>query len=160
MAVLVPPLFSDVHLPLVFLAGPIQGAPNWHREAIELMKNPEIDIASPRYEGTKRNDDEYFDQIKWEHYHLEEAAKNGVILFWMAKEVKHACDRAYAQTSRYELGEAVTLHCWKGIKIVVGIEEGFSNARYLRYTIPKRAPGIALCDTLEATCAKTLELLR
>jgi hypothetical protein len=159
MALLVPPLYSDLNRPLVFLAGPIQGAPDWHRPAIELLNTANVDLASPRYEGKKHKDEEYYDQVKWEHYHLQEAAKNGVTLFWMAKEVKHVCDRAYAQTSRFELGEAMAMHVWQGIKMVVGMEEGFSNARYLRYTISQKAPGIPLCETLEETCARALELL-
>src|SRR5262249_16091029 len=141
---LTPPAYRDIHGPLIFLAGPIQGAPDWHDRAIALLAAvPALHIASPRRPLSSEGElsaEDYNGQVDWEHYHMERAAECGVILFWLAREATHYCDRAYAQTSRFELGESVTLHRWKGAKVVVGIEDGFSNARYLRRTIAKKAP--------------------
>jgi hypothetical protein len=36
-ALILPPQYVTVEGPLVFLAGPIQGAPDWQREAIALL---------------------------------------------------------------------------------------------------------------------------
>jgi hypothetical protein len=63
-----------------------------------------------------------------------------VIMFWLAGETNHAYDRAYAQTTRFELGEAVTRHRLEKIRVVVGIEKGFTNEKYIRHTILKRHP--------------------
>jgi hypothetical protein len=148
--------------PLIFLAGPIQGAPNWHGEAIAFLEGVSgLQIASPRRLETGGKDfseEVYREQIAWEHFHLKRAGENGVTLFWLARETAHQCDRAYAQTTRFELGEAVTLHRWKGIKVVVGIEIGFSNARYLKTTIASKAPDIPLCSTLQQTCEIAIRL--
>src|SRR5262249_53460006 len=144
---------------LIFLAGPIQGAPDWQAEAIALLHHaPGLTIANPRrdrYDGANA----YVEQVAWEHHHLQRAGDSGVALFWLAREAEHFCDRAYAQTTRFELGEAVTLHRWQGIKVVVGIDEGFSNARYLRYTLPRKAPNIPLRSTLREACEAALALL-
>ncbi len=45
-----PPEIAEVDGPLIFLAGPIQGAPDWQSEAISIIHDidPAIAIASPR----------------------------------------------------------------------------------------------------------------
>jgi hypothetical protein len=161
MELLTPPHYRDLSGPLVFLAGPIQGAPNWQTDAAALLL-PRVHVANPKQPDMGQADfgpERYRQQVEWEHHHLEKAGRQGVILFWLAKEIEHRCDRAYAQTTRFELGEAVTLHRWQGIKVVVGLEAGFSNARYLRQTIATKAPGIPLGSTLPETCAAALALL-
>lgn len=161
---LTPPGYRELAGPLIFLAGPIQGAPPWREEAITLLRaEPRLHIASPEWPKSTASDfggQRYAVQMEWEHRHLERAGECGAILFWLAREVKHDCSRAYAQTSRFELGEAVALHCCKAIRVVVGIEEGFSNARYLKHTIGKKAPHIPLCSTLAETCRQAIALAR
>ena len=164
MGKLVTPLsYEDLSGPLIFLAGPIQGAPAWHGDAIAILRaGSGVHIASPARPdstGGAYPEDVYKEQVAWEHYHLERAANDGILLFWLAREFRHQCDRAYAQTTRFELGEAVTLHRWRDTRVVVGIEQGFSNARYLRTTISRKAPSIPLCSTLQQTCETALKLL-
>jgi len=146
---------------LLFLAGPIQGAPDWQSAALVRFANHAgLAVASPRRPAfLKLLPADYAAQVEWEHHHLDCAAAHGVILFWLPREAIHRCDRAYAQTTRFELGEAVTRQRWQGIKVVVGIEAGFSNERYLRQTIASKAPAIPLCDTLPQTCDAALRLL-
>ncbi len=69
-------------------------------------------------------------------------------------------ERSYAQTTRFELGEAVTTHRFTGARVVVGIEDGFTNARYLRRAIAKKASGIPFCASFEETCRKAIALAR
>jgi len=57
------------------------------------------------------------------------------------------------------LGEAIARHYLKGIKVVVGIEKGFSNERYLRKTIQAKAPNVPILDTLEATCRASVDMI-
>ena len=168
--VIIPPKTTRLRQPVVFLAGPIQGAADWQSEAIKLLRDvPGIIVASPR-RGIRRKGDFkvklYNGQVDWEHVYLEKAFKRGVTLFWLAKEAVHDCERAYAQTTRFEFGEAVTLsriaHAAgkRQGRIVVGIEEGYTGARYIRRTLGKKAPYIPILDTLEATCQAALDLLK
>jgi hypothetical protein len=160
--VFLPPAYRDWDGPVLFLAGPIQGAPDWQSDAISLLvRTPGVAIACPRRPGNANADlsaAAYEEQVKWEHHYLERAGLDGVLVFWLAREVTHHCDRAYAQTTRFELGEAVTLHRWKGIKVVVGIEQGFSGASYLKRTLRHKVPHIPLCSSLQHTCAAAARL--
>jgi hypothetical protein len=160
-----PPAYVPVERPLIFLAGPIQGAADWQQEAIATLiaAAPDLDVASPRRHGASEGEfgeQMYMEQVDWEHDHLAIAAKRGVTLFWLAKEAYHVPGRSYAQTTRFELGEAVTLHRLTGSRVVVGIEDGFTNARYLRRTIGKKAPGIPLCASLDETCRAAIAAAR
>jgi len=154
MAIIKAPDFKKVNGPLIFLAGPIQGAEDWHKTAIDLIaeENSFLDIASPRGDYSKREFD-YDKQVDWETYHLNLAAKSGAILFWLTKEKEHMCDRAYAQTTRFELGEWVTKYRFnKKIRLFIGIEDGFTGERYLRRRIKQDCPEIILHPTLENLC--------
>lgn len=154
--ILIPPKYEKVKGPLIFLGGPIQGAPDWQKKAIEILKKiSKAHIASPRRlenKFGKFTEADYNTQVEWEHHYLDYAAKHGVIMFWLANEIKNIPGRAYAQTTRFELGEAVARHYLKEIKVVVGIEKGFSNERYLRKTIRAKAPDIPILNSLEETC--------
>jgi hypothetical protein len=160
--ILIAPHTEPVSGPLIFLGGPIQGAPDWQSEAIGILSvNEHIDIASPRRAIEKRSDfseSDYEAQVLWEHKYLEEAARRGVTLFWLPKPIQEISGRAYAQTSRFELGEALARHYLQKIPLVVGIEKGFSNERYVRITLKTKAPDVFIADTLEATCEKAIEL--
>lgn len=161
----VPPARATVTRPLIFLAGPIQGAPDWQERAIAFITAaaPDLDVASPRRPETKEGEfgeSDYITQVDWEHDHLAIAAETGATLFWLANEAHHVPGRSYAQTTRFELGEAVTLHRLTGARVVVGIDAGFTNARYLRRTIGKKTPRIPLCASLEETCRAAISLAR
>src|SRR5437867_367571 len=147
--ILVPPDIVPIEGPLVFLAGPIQGSPDWQSEAIALLQQlaPELHVASPRLEYL---DDTfvYERQVDWETHHLRLAAQIGAILFWLAREVEHRSDRAYAQTTRFELAEWKLRHERDGVKLVVGIENGFSGARYIRHRFAQDCPAVPVCATL------------
>jgi len=128
--ILQPPEYADLEGQLIFLAGPIQGSSDWHANAIEIISkiSPEVNIASPRrYVGIKyvKGDftpEMYNEQVDWETHYLNNAAKTGLVMFWLAKEFEHRCDRAYGQTSRFELGEWKVKHEKDKVKLVIGIE--------------------------------------
>ncbi|MBI5153108.1 MAG: hypothetical protein HZA36_01475 [Parcubacteria group bacterium] len=161
--ILLPPNYKDIKGPLIFLAGPIQDAPDWQHQAIQIIQEREVHhIASPRHPMVMKGDfpeNLYNSQVEWEHHHLNYAGKYGVILFWLAKPISHTPGRAYAQTTRFELGWSVARSYLEGIKVVVGIEDGFSNARYIKKTISTIAPSIPICSNLEETCIKALQLI-
>ena len=157
--VYVPPEAVSDDQNIVFLAGPIQGAPDWQAEAISVFTSlkPDITIASPRretFEGVS-----YDEQVDWETDNLRRAGRSGVIMFWLAKEQEHLPDRAYAQTSRAELFEWKIRHERDGSKIVIGVQEGFSGAKYIRKRFGQDCPDVPVLSSLEETCKKVLEML-
>lgn len=140
------------YCPLVFLAGPIQGAPDWQSRAIDLMPEEDWVVANPRTNPPWHGD--YEGQVDWETRHLAYAARYGCVMFWLCREAEHRCDRAFGQTSRFELGE------WFGrsmaeytanSRLVVGIEPGFTNERYIRRRFDTCGYRFVIPDTLEAT---------
>lgn len=164
--VIVPPHSIDLgKLPLVFLAGPIQGAAGWQQEAIAYINSarPDFWIANPRRDipdGGDFTEDMYNEQVDWETLHLRHAGAYGVVLFWLAREARHLCHRAYAQTTRFELAEWKERHCRDGAKLVVGIEQGFTNEYYIRRRMTQDCPDVPMPDTLEETCRLGIRLLQ
>ena len=162
--VLLPSVIVEVEGPVVFLAGPIQGAPDWHEEAARILL--ELDsaftIASPR---ALPNEYETFDeahyraQVDWETHYLRRAARECVIMFWLAKEKTHIHERAYAQTSRFEIGEWKERHMRDGAKLVVGIEDGFSGARYVRHRFGQDCPEVPVVSSLREACEAAVRLV-
>ncbi len=151
--------------PVVFLAGPIQGAADWQTKAAEFLAKGDIQdltIACPRTEGPWHG--RYNEQVDWETKYLAAAGRRGCILFWLAKENEHTCKRAYGQTTRFELGEwfgrvaAYTVST--SANVVVGIEDGFTNARYIRRRLyTDRFARIGVFESLEETCEQARYLI-
>lgn len=156
--ILLPPEIIEVEGKVIFLAGPIQGAPMWQDRAIRYIQEFDkiIHIASPRrdYIDTQFV---YNAQVDWETYYLNRAARDGTILFWLAKEDEHNCERPYAQTTRFELGEWKVKHERDGINLVVGIDEGFTNKKYIIRRLSQDCPKVPICTTLEETCQKAVD---
>jgi hypothetical protein len=158
--VVCPPAYLDLDGPLVFLAGPIQGAGDWQDDAISYLTKQAsgCNIASPRRSYPPVTFD-YDVQVDWETHHLRRAAQQGVILFWLATEKEHDCNRSYAQTTRFELAEWKARHERDGAPLVVGIEEGFSGARYIRRRFGQDCPTIPILSTLEDACRSAIEAI-
>ncbi len=154
---ILPPNYLSITGPVVFLAGPIQGT-DWQHLAIEYLQklSPELNIACPRRDYPA-GEFIYEKQVDWETHHLRYAAQNGAIMFWLAKELVHTCDRAYGQTSRFELAEWKVRYERDNIKLVLGIEEGFSGSRYIRRRFAQDSPNITICNTLEETCKQAIK---
>lgn len=114
-----PQSFTNPDLPTVFLAGPVQGAPDWQSElATKLLRSGfAMNVASPR-----RHDLEdpavraAFDeaakhaQIDWELDNIKRALKFGVLVInFVAQDpnVPYPAGRSYSQTTRFETGGAI-----------------------------------------------------
>jgi hypothetical protein len=167
VTVIYPPdsLVTNDLRPVIFLAGPIQGAPDWQSKVIDRIARTAGDIdliiCNPRAPDPWHGDFER--QVDWELLHLERAARCGCILFWLASEEVHNCERAYAQTSRFELGEWVgrwiAAERGQGPDIVVGIQPGFTNAGYIR----QRLQRIGMADpdwNLAGTADEAVRVIR
>lgn len=158
--ILTPPEYKELSGPSIFLAGPIQGTSDWQAEAIKIISllNDKVAIFNPHRDYLD-NEFVYEKQVDWETHYLRMAGNNGVILFWLAKEHTHDPERAYAQTSRFELAEWKMRHERDGAKLVVGIEDGFSGARYIKRRLSQDCPNIKICSSLQETCEKAVALL-
>lgn len=150
--------------PLVFLAGPTWTVP-WQDEAIRLLGrfDPGLHIANPRRPvDTEQDFTEamYAEQVDWETEHLARAGSEGAVMFWLAAERAHRCDRAFAQTTRFELAEWKEKHRRDGARLALGIEAGFTGARYIRRRFAIECPAIRIQDDLEGTCREAVRLAR
>jgi hypothetical protein len=160
--IITPPEITEVTTAILFLNGPIQGAPDWQADAVDAIRSQppdhELTIASPRkayLDGTFI----YEKQVDWETHYRSRCHKIGVNLFWLAAQTTDTPGRSYAQTTRVELGETMTEHIYTGAKMVVGIEQGFSNARYIRRRLAQSCPGVLVVDSLDDTCTEAVRLL-
>lgn len=153
---------------MIFLAGPIQGAPDWQAEAVQIIcsLDDDVHIASPRRPGGFVELDlaGKLEQWAWERHHLLYVVKHGVTLFWCANEAEHSCERGYAQTTRYELGKQLMRHFFMGARMVVGFDSKFSGQTYLKDDILNEArlagaEQLQICTSLRETCEKAVELL-
>ena len=155
-----PPEIVETEGGLIFIAGPIQGAPDWQAKAAETIHgvDSKIVVASPRKEyepGTF----EHERQMDWETAFLRKAGNKGVVSFWLAKQTIPTPDRDYAQTSRFELAEWMMRHVYEGAKLTIGIEEGFGNERYIRRRFGQEVPDVKIAKSLFETCINAVELL-
>lgn len=156
-----PPEIVETSSPVIFLAGPIQGGPDWQSEAASLIHDldPGVVVASPRRdypEGTFV----YERQVDWETHFLRTAGRTGVVAFWLAAQVEETPGRAYAQTTRFELAEWKMKHEYEGAKLTIGIEEGFGNARYIRRRFSQDVPGVKIASSLEEMSRNAVDLIR
>jgi hypothetical protein len=160
MTILQPPKIIRLTGPTIFLAGPIQGAPDWQSDAITILQElvPGVHITNPRREYLD-GEFNYEAQVDWETHYLNRAGQDGVVLFWLAKEQTHNCERAYAQTSRFELAEWKLRFEYEDIKLAVGIERGFSNERYIRRRFSQDCPSVWIESELADVCAGAVRLL-
>ena len=176
-----PPEIIETEGPVIFLAGPIQGAPNWQLDAASIIHDidPLIVVASPRKEY-EPSTSVYEQQVDWETAMMRRAGRLGVIGFWLASPAELTLplstritlamsiitkgrlplQRAYGQTSRFELAEWKMRHEYEGIKLTIGIEEGFGNARYIQRRFHQDCPDVRITDDLIELCQNAVELAR
>lgn len=133
-------------MPLVFLAGPVQGAPNYHDEFAEtlLTGSDKIAVASPRRTPVDQIRFDSEEQVEWEFESRDRAYELGVTGIWMAAQdmtdMTYPEGRAYAQTTRIEFGETVGRAIYnKDLLSVVGFEDGYNGGseRYMRRLIKR-----------------------
>ncbi len=163
---------EDIPWPLIFLAGPIRGAPCWQDHAISLIlsENKGIVIASPRGDIRDRikpyilvGDDTYFlRQRAWERHYLDLAGKkhqSGAILFWLPGEIEHTCEKLYGAMTRLELGEWMTNYRHDpSVRFCVGTDGKFSELSTILYDLSLDAPDKKMFSTLEETCSEAVRL--
>lgn len=139
---------------IVFLAGPIKGAPDWQARAIEDLKDLDIYVANPRRENVINFNLDM--QVDWESKYLAAA---DVIMFWIPPKDFDVSGRDYAQTSRFELAEwmAKTNYNHTRKQIIVGISDDFYGKSYIVKRL--QAQNVVVYNTYFETIKKARELL-
>jgi hypothetical protein len=154
-----PPQIIAVAAPMIFLAGPIQGAADWQTKAYAAIRqHSSVLVANPR-RVVVAEDFDHSAQVDWETHMLRAAGECGVVLFWLARQTIETPGRAYGQTSRFELAEWKVRHERDGTRLVVGLETGFGNNRYIERRFRQDCPQVPLTNTLPATITEALRLL-
>jgi hypothetical protein len=169
--VILPINYPDMAGKVIFLAGPIVGAPKWHNNTINIIKelDSKINIICPSYhcnvdekywkdntnkvESTCRYKN-YWPEVEWQFFYRDLAFKCGCELFWLPKEQEHNCYYPYAMTTRAELFSRFNS---KG-NICIGIQEYFSGGDYIKYSFEKYHPEIQISSELEKTCEIAVEI--
>lgn len=145
---------------VIFLAGPMQGAPDWQAEAAQLIyeRDPSLAIASPR-RVSGIEDQENFEkraQVIWEAHWMSRAAYHGALLFWFAaqdhevKKDQAEFPRSYAKTTGKELfywwGQKIVN---QNIRLVIGADPEFGELEYERQHNGWDLPEVPIVETLE-----------
>lgn len=164
-----PPTMTEIpdNKPLVFLAGPIQGAPLWQPRATDIIDSlittdNDVYVANPRRAELDENF-VYADQVAWEKAHLRRAAKHGAIIFWFAAQdptQPYEAGRAYAQTSRIEFGRVLGWRDYNpDVQLALGVEPGYvgSHNYFKSCAIEQKLP---LFTTIEDTCIEVVRNLK
>lgn len=140
---------------IIFLAGPIKGAPDWQAQAIKDLADLDIYIANPRRENVQNFNLDL--QIDWESKFL---ALADVIMFWIPPKDADIAGRDYAQTTRFELSEwaAKTHYNREYKKIAVGIDDAFFGKSYIVRRLT--AENIPVYNNYAETISKVRSLLK
>lgn len=154
---------------LVFLAGPIQGAPDWQMDLAPkiIQRRPGIVVATPRAPGNvDRESFDFNEQVDWEDEHLWRAAKLGGIVFYFAAQdarLPYREGRAYAQTTRIELGKILGWRRFMPVNVAVGFDPEYKGGseRYIRRMLERDEVSVAsgadeLLERIDADILKQL----
>lgn len=160
-----PPTYSEIppKSSLVFLAGPIQGSPDWQTPTAERLTAyiDDLHVATPRI-SRKDESFDYKKQTSWERAHLTRSRELGVIMFWFAAQdaaLEYEAGRSYGQTTRIEIGRAFGWYDHAPFQMVIGFdpaytENGGGSERYVRGMAEES--GIPVYDSLEDTIDQVL----
>jgi hypothetical protein len=169
---ILPKNYVEVDAPLIFLAGPIKGAPEWHDETMNFIseKAPELTSACPYMREPKENLKQYvvngdwsrFTRNRmWERHYLDIASKKGAIMFWLPGEVNHKCEKSYGSMTRLEFGECLSdYRNDNSHSFCVGSDGKFSDLQQLLYDMSLDAPDKKMFFSLEETCDEAIKLAR
>jgi hypothetical protein len=151
---------------VLFLGGPIQGAPDWQAEALEVSRRlwkpkSTLHVVNPRW-ADKSEEFIKNNQITWEKKYLLRASILGGIVFYLAAECDDAPapnkpGRAYAQTTRQEFGRAAGWKDYDSSTVVsLGMENGYiGNEDYYRHTAEEF--GMTIHTNIEDTVTEAVE---
>ena len=162
---------------LIFLLGPIHGAPPWHEEAIRIIqsRDPSVYIASPHKHATSDDlrgsmpgqDTVFSRQTLWERHYWQLAARTGCVLCWLPLQAYPRPDGGpYMRDTRGELGELRGSYKYdKNTTYVIGAQDRGSGrdadgVSVIRANEEDVNPQRVFYTTLEETCDAAIALAR
>jgi hypothetical protein len=169
--VIIPEAFIDkIDRPIIYLIGPIRGAPNWQDEAVNLLlsEEPELLVVSPR-RGVRDSiskhvlsgkDDCFPRQRTWERHYIKKAMEIGSLLIWLPGEKEHRCEKSYGAMTRFELGQIFTHNIYRPVSFVIGSDGKFSELDTIKYDLIQDAPSSYIVGSLEQTCFEAIKLAK
>lgn len=165
MKLITPYKIIEINAPIIFLAGPITSAPQWHQDAIRQLAKHEIMVASPMPDVPQElrqyildAEGEYAGQRKWERHYIKQAETTGVMMYWIPPEAKHQCWKAYGGMTRFELGQTLARYEKdKTTRFCIG-GAGFTEMDAIKQDLKELAPDKKVHDTLEETCEEAIKI--
>ena len=159
-------------LPILFLAGPIRNAPQWHTDAIRIALKQDweglivapahqidtdlldlVEPDSPKYDVFSR-------QRAWEQYYMYKAVESGCIMFWLCKEaaVRHFPGKVYAHITMLELGKWIERRKFlPQTQLVIGTDGEFPELSTIEFEIGTELPGFVIHRSLQETVDAALK---
>ena len=120
----------------VFLAGGINGAPDWQQKYREYFADTDIILVNPRRKAPKWDEPEGQRQVSWEFEHLRKVT---TISFWFPAE-------AVCATSLLELGSAAVR---VSNPVFVGVHPLYWKRQGVAYQLKLARPEVRVVSTLE-----------
>ncbi len=122
----------------LFLAGSINGAPDWQAEYRTLFEDTDLVLLNPRRSLVNNrgawDSPEGERQIDWEFEHLRKAS---AVSFWFTAE-------GSGYSSAWEIGAMLE----RDIPVFVGVHPAYWKAATVAYQAQKRRPALVVVDTL------------
>ena len=133
--------------PSLFLAGGIQGTPNWQKDFVEKLGDLDIVVYNPRRKNFPIKDPNAAEeQITWEYKHLRKA---DVITFWFPKETD-------CPITLFELGA----HSKGNKPITVGVHKEYSRKQDVEIQMKLVRPELEIVYNLEDLVEQTKKAMR
>ena len=157
--------------PVIFLAGPIHGAPPWQPHAFDLIR--ELDgtmiVVTPRrfhspdhyrYRTTSTLQT-FHRQRAWERHYMDMASQRGCVLFWLPGPAGPLDGMVYGATTRYEMGLWSSRFAHDStVGLCVGTDGAFPTVHTIAYDLEHEMAGRTVHTTLEDTVRAAVETAR
>ncbi len=128
----------------LFLAGWITGCSDWQKEMTSSLKDTSLTLINPRRANFNvRNPDMEYEQITWEHRHLERAS---MISFWFPPET--LCPITLFELGKYARDLNKIIFIWR--------DPEYKRKRDIDIQIGLIRPEIQIVDSLE-TLSKQIQ---
>jgi hypothetical protein len=135
------------NLPSLFLAGGLTGCPDWQSKMVEMLKELDIIIYSPRRKKYPANQPEIAkEQIIWEYEQLRKAT---IVSFWFCKET-------LCPITLYELGN---FNMTKK-PIVVGMDPEYSRRIDIETQTKLARPEVPFVYSLKDLAKTIIQIFR
>lgn len=153
------------NIPLIYLGGIEHKTLNWQERAIELLgaSDKQIYIANPSRVLPTKDTEEWAIQVEWEIYHQRVASSIGAVMFWLEdnEHSNYNIDKDIFNIAEWQLHlrYRAKIDPNRSLKFVLGIDNEFDGAQYIKYRLSQDMPDFHIFSSLSDTCDATIKLL-